>query len=166
MGANNCCDREAADETAKTSSEVLAVHGDSSNAFDASTSGYREAPPSISEYGGGDLSMEASVVEASPPLGPLPGVESRGKKMWIVTIEKGGSRLGIDVDHNDPSYLLVEGVTGGVVGAYNGDHPAEALQPGDHIVEVNGVRGDSLGMITRCKADDRLTMSVERELFR
>lgn len=72
MGANNCCDRESTGDTkAKPSSydEVVVAHEGWPEAVAHDGLGYREAPPSVSEYGGGELSMETSVVEASPPLG-------------------------------------------------------------------------------------------------
>lgn len=51
-----------------------------------------------------------------------------------------GDRLGIDVDHQYPEFLLVERVTnGGVVDKFNLGNPSQALKQGDHIVRVSAI---------------------------
>lgn len=58
-----------------------------------------------------------------------------------MTIDKGDSTdpLGADLSKGD-GFVLVSGVTGGVIQQWNNDHPDQALKPGDKIVEVNGIR--------------------------
>ncbi|KAF4667013.1 hypothetical protein FOL47_003803 [Perkinsus chesapeaki] len=83
---------------------------------------------------------------------------------WTVELHRQqGDRLGIDVDHQYPEFLLIERVTeGGVVEKFNQDNPTQALMPGDHIVRVNDVTGDSLKMIDCCRRDKRLVWRVVR----
>mmetsp|Transcript_116480 Transcript_116480/g.206208 ORF Transcript_116480/g.206208 Transcript_116480/m.206208 type:complete len:173 (-) Transcript_116480:164-682(-) len=58
------------------------------------------------------------------------------------------SRIGMDVDHGDNVSLVVVEVMEGLVKDYNST-VAEELQirPGDQIMEVNGVSGDSIKML-------------------
>jgi hypothetical protein len=58
-----------------------------------------------------------------------------------MTIDKGDGTepLGLDTGKGD-GFVLVNGVTGGVIQQWNEDNPEHALKPGDRIVEVNGVR--------------------------
>ncbi|KAF4659853.1 hypothetical protein FOZ61_004448 [Perkinsus olseni] len=83
---------------------------------------------------------------------------------WTVELHRvEGDRLGIDVDHQYPEYLLVERVTnGGVVERFNTENPSLALSRGDHIVRVNDVTGDSLKMIECCRKEKHLVWRVVR----
>merc|ERR1712146_469145 len=62
-----------------------------------------------------------------------------------------GGKLGIDVDHEDNKTLLVESISGGLVGDWNTAHPELQVRVGDRIVEVNGLKGDVLKMVEECK---------------
>merc|ERR1719199_2055997 len=51
-------------------------------------------------------------------------------------------KLGLRLDGKDGQSLLVEKVNVGLVKAWNDANPSLAIQPGDRIVSVNGVRGE------------------------
>merc|ERR1719235_1063473 len=73
-----------------------------------------------------------------------------------------GERLGIDIFHEDGIVLLVTGITGGLVGAWNAAHPGQDIKMDDRIVEVNGVRGDSAKILEECKQHKPLRVTIER----
>lgn len=58
-----------------------------------------------------------------------------------------GTKLGLSLDGNDGNYLLVERVGEGLVKQWNLANPTQALNPGDRIVSVNGVRGSPAVLI-------------------
>merc|ERR1712039_272381 len=57
-------------------------------------------------------------------------------------------KLGLELDYLDNgSSLLVTGVTDGAVSSWNEAHPDKAVSNGDHIVSVNGNRGNAAQMV-------------------
>mmetsp|Transcript_96862 Transcript_96862/g.172385 ORF Transcript_96862/g.172385 Transcript_96862/m.172385 type:complete len:312 (-) Transcript_96862:152-1087(-) len=85
-------------------------------------------------------------------------------KEFTVTIERAaGASLGLNLDALDGISLVVSSVKAGPVRAYNESvDEDEQLQPGDSILEVNGVRDSSQALLDRLKLDSALTLSVKR----
>ncbi|KAF4655722.1 hypothetical protein FOL47_009322 [Perkinsus chesapeaki] len=83
-------------------------------------------------------------------------IESNCFKIDIQRIP--GVRLGIDVDHSDPRWLVVDRVTPeGSVDLWNRKAPpGQKLQKGDIIVRVNDVRMDAMRMVEQCQASSVL----------
>ncbi|EER03206.1 hypothetical protein Pmar_PMAR019984 [Perkinsus marinus ATCC 50983] len=75
-----------------------------------------------------------------------------------------GVRLGIDVDHSDPRWLVVDRVTPeGSIDLWNRKAPpGQKLQKGDIIVRVNDVRMDAMRMVEQCQASSVLHMWAKR----
>lgn len=86
-----------------------------------------------------------------------PGVE------FSITLDKSdGMKLGIDVDHQDGVTLLIEAVSGGLMEAWNNNHPDSRVRQGDRIVEVNALRNDVLALVDECKKNQPLKMKIRR----
>mmetsp|Transcript_17940 Transcript_17940/g.46447 ORF Transcript_17940/g.46447 Transcript_17940/m.46447 type:complete len:107 (+) Transcript_17940:64-384(+) len=78
-------------------------------------------------------------------------------------VEEPPAKLGLDVNpHFDVTSLKVNKVCGGLAERWNGQNPELRIFPGDKVVEVNGVRGDALKLLERCKTDRRLVLRVRR----
>mmetsp|Transcript_135980 Transcript_135980/g.378989 ORF Transcript_135980/g.378989 Transcript_135980/m.378989 type:complete len:143 (-) Transcript_135980:161-589(-) len=113
--------------------------------------------------------MENSVAEmvantaASPPSAAAakPG-EGKGMEFEVVIDKTNGTRLGVDVDHQDGATLLIDAITGGLAEKWNTDNADKALKQGDRIIEVNGIRGDVLALVDECKKNKILKMTVLR----
>mmetsp|Transcript_89377 Transcript_89377/g.266596 ORF Transcript_89377/g.266596 Transcript_89377/m.266596 type:complete len:143 (-) Transcript_89377:207-635(-) len=113
---------------------------------------------------GADLSAEMVMNSAgSPPAAAMSADEPGKGTEFIVRIDKsGGSKLGVDVDHQDGVTLLIDAVTGGLVEAWNIQNPKLALKQGDRIVEVNNFRGQVTELVDECKKNKMLVMKVIR----
>merc|ERR1719456_1952707 len=70
--------------------------------------------------------------------------------------------LGLDVDTASSTVLVIEGITGGLVGTWNEQHPDAQVRSGDHIIEVNGVRGDAAILLDKLKNELTLRVVLER----
>jgi len=82
-----------------------------------------------------------------------------GRNEYTIILDKtSGTRLGIDVDHQDGVTLLIECINGGLVEAWNDANPKAKVKTGDRIVEVNGYRSDVLQLVDECKKNSVLKM--------
>mmetsp|Transcript_120125 Transcript_120125/g.339952 ORF Transcript_120125/g.339952 Transcript_120125/m.339952 type:complete len:189 (-) Transcript_120125:132-698(-) len=103
---------------------------------------------------------------ARPPVqaAAAPASAAANDNEFEITLDKTtGTKLGIDVDHQDGATLLIEGITGGLVEAWNNEAPAATkVQLGDRVVEVNGLRNDVLMLVDECKKNQVLQMKVKR----
>lgn len=88
---------------------------------------------------------------------------------FLVTIDKrDGQKLGIglDIEMSKGTTLLVSGVQGGSVLAWNDSHVGSEVKRGDRIVEVNGISGDARQLIEALNASHELSIRLRRpELF-
>ncbi|EER00085.1 hypothetical protein Pmar_PMAR024562 [Perkinsus marinus ATCC 50983] len=75
-----------------------------------------------------------------------------------------GVRLGIDVDHSDPRWLVVDRVTPeGSIDLWNRKAPpGQKLQKGDIVLRVNDVRMDAMRMVEQCQTSSVLHMWAKR----
>lgn len=104
-------------------------------------------------------------VSPSPPLAASSKsspTEGKGSEFKITIDKTNGTRMGVDVDHQDGATLLVDAITGGLMGAWNAADPNKAVKQGDRIVEVNGIRGDVLQLVDECKKNKVLEMVVRK----
>merc|ERR1719217_281649 len=81
----------------------------------------------------------------------------------VVLDRSQGERLGIDVDHQNGTMLLVEAITGGLMAGWNYSNPDSEVLAGDLIVEVNGIRGNAWRLLNTCEQNKLLRMVVKRE---
>lgn len=75
-------------------------------------------------------------------------------------------KIGANVSHvNNGSKdiaLVIKGMREGMFQTWNIENPTKEIKKGDHIVEVNGVRGDSKKMIERIVGDRVLEATFRR----
>merc|ERR1740120_672763 len=72
--------------------------------------------------------------------------------------------LGVDVDVSDDTCLTIERVhESGALPMWNRKNPATLVQPGDVIVDVNGVRGDAELMTLACTRQQVLELRIRRD---
>eukprot|EP00747_Dinoflagellata_sp_TGD_P179693 gnl/TRDRNA2_/TRDRNA2_30909_c0_seq1.p1 gnl/TRDRNA2_/TRDRNA2_30909_c0~~gnl/TRDRNA2_/TRDRNA2_30909_c0_seq1.p1 ORF type:complete len:152 (+),score=32.01 gnl/TRDRNA2_/TRDRNA2_30909_c0_seq1:135-590(+) len=76
--------------------------------------------------------------------------------------KRSGTRLGIDVDHQDGTTLLIESVYGGLVERWNDTNPNSKVKQGDRIIEVNGIRGEVFQLADECKKNQVLNIKIKR----
>jgi len=73
-----------------------------------------------------------------------------------------GKPLGIDVNPTaDLTGLMVVGLTGGLLEAWNDQHPGKSVRRGDVIIRVNGLYDDVHSMVKECTRDALLELWVE-----
>lgn len=77
-----------------------------------------------------------------------------------VVVEKCGCELGLDVSRSGDA-LLVENVGPGPVQWWNAQHLERPVLPGDRILEVNGVSGDTMMLLQAIRASSTLTLIVQ-----
>lgn len=82
----------------------------------------------------------------------------------IVVVEKGGDGLGLDVSRSGDT-LLVEGIGPGAIQCWNAQHAERPVMPGDHILEVNGVSGDTVLLLQAIRASSTLTLTVRSSVL-
>mmetsp|Transcript_13774 Transcript_13774/g.39660 ORF Transcript_13774/g.39660 Transcript_13774/m.39660 type:complete len:144 (-) Transcript_13774:29-460(-) len=92
----------------------------------------------------------------------LPPAATDGDVFYINIDKSAGAKLGIDVDPSDGVTLLVDEVTGGLVGDWNQAHPDMKVMKGDRVVEVNGHKGDVSLLVAECKQDQKMSMGVKK----
>ena len=82
---------------------------------------------------------------------------------FFIDLDKvAGTRLGVDVDHQDDSTLLIDAVTGGLIGAWNDAHPDQMVMVGDRIVEANGRSGNVLEIVDEIKKNQALKLKIRQ----
>jgi len=83
----------------------------------------------------------------------------RNNEEYIVRVDKSnGESLGLDLQLEGNSLLIVREVSGGLVGAWNEAHPRRAMRVTDGISEVNDIRDDNQGMINELKKNQPLVL--------
>eukprot|EP00419_Tripos_fusus_P011168 CAMPEP_0172659502 /NCGR_PEP_ID=MMETSP1074-20121228/3477_1 /TAXON_ID=2916 /ORGANISM="Ceratium fusus, Strain PA161109" /LENGTH=137 /DNA_ID=CAMNT_0013474989 /DNA_START=56 /DNA_END=469 /DNA_ORIENTATION=+ len=98
----------------------------------------------------------------------IPSATPKHRKIEVeeiaITLKKTSrcSRLGVDVDLSENTYLLVDKVNDGLVMEWNKANPAKSVKTNDRIISVNGTKGDAHAMTEVCKKDDDLEMVVHR----
>mmetsp|Transcript_74678 Transcript_74678/g.192713 ORF Transcript_74678/g.192713 Transcript_74678/m.192713 type:complete len:143 (+) Transcript_74678:56-484(+) len=88
-----------------------------------------------------------------------------GAEYEIIVDKSKGTRLGVDVDHQDGMTLLIEGISPGLIETWNiarSKEPHLMVNVGDRIVAVNDHRGDVLQLVHECKGDKVLNMKLRR----
>lgn len=85
------------------------------------------------------------------------------RREFRITVDRSkGAPLGIDVQPEDEGHcLLIEAVAPeGVVGQWNAQNLSQQVGAGDRIVEANGKRGNTEALITQCKLEQTLELSI------
>lgn len=94
-----------------------------------------------------------SMQTALSPQRALADTTNRNKRspkdaeVQIILYRKEGSKLGLSLDGSDGKSLMIDRIaTEGDIPSWNAANPSQAVKPGDRIVAINDVRGDS-GML-------------------
>mmetsp|Transcript_1846 Transcript_1846/g.4663 ORF Transcript_1846/g.4663 Transcript_1846/m.4663 type:complete len:428 (+) Transcript_1846:88-1371(+) len=75
--------------------------------------------------------------------------------------KRSGGTHGIDIDWSNGVSLLIEKVNKpGLVASWNAAHPDLEIQDGHFIIEVNGVKGNSLSLLEEMKKDQLLSVVI------
>lgn len=144
--ANSCCASKDSDKFDATDAAKIATGAEDHNTAEVVVS--EPAPPSPT------VNPVYTKETAAPP---------KSSNEFKITVDKTqGTRLGVDVDHQDGQTLLIDAITGGLVEKWNTENPGQAVKQGDRIVEVNGIRGDVLQLVDECKKNKVLEMMVRR----
>lgn len=73
-------------------------------------------------------------------------------KSFVISLDRStGEKLGIDVEClGDGTPLLIDGITDGLVRAWNAEHPNEQVNCGDRLMEANGA-SDQIQLVEECQ---------------
>mmetsp|Transcript_109849 Transcript_109849/g.310821 ORF Transcript_109849/g.310821 Transcript_109849/m.310821 type:complete len:229 (-) Transcript_109849:22-708(-) len=88
-----------------------------------------------------------------------------GMETYGITLERGASRLGFDVNIGQLEWqktLPIKSINGGIAAQWNADHPELEIRTGDHILEVNGIRGNADQMLVACRRQGQVRLVVGR----
>jgi len=108
--------------------------------------------------------------EVPPMMQPLDTVlhcpEAAQVEYQVILDKTDGTCLGADVCFYDGKSLLIEGVRndGGAFKKWNLSNPEKFVNRCDRIIEVNGLRNDSLRMLEECNKRQLLKLVVVRAL--
>jgi len=80
-----------------------------------------------------------------------------------ITLRKDDQKLGLQLV-NRKGLAFVKKVVGGVVGAWNSQHPDFQIRPGDQIMQINGMRDSYQEFLSLCKHNNELEILVQRPL--
>lgn len=94
--------------------------------------------------------------------GPAPKARDTEPVMFNAKIPKGDRKLGIDINYHDTLTLLVTKVNAGPVEDFNRKSQDTEVAPGDRIIVVNGVTGDTQNMLEACKNASELDVTVQK----
>lgn len=104
--------------------------------------------------------------EPGPPAAPPPQAKedkattTTASRDFSTSIDKGERKLGIDINYHDNVTLLVTKINEGPVMDHNATHKSEQLLPGDRIIELNGIKGNTQQMLASCKGATELKVTV------
>lgn len=88
-----------------------------------------------------------------------PGLAA-SRRTFKTIVDKGERKLGIDINQHDNVTILVTKIIDGAVIDHNRANPAEAILPGDRIIELNGIRGNTQYMLASCIGLTQLHFAV------
>mmetsp|Transcript_41999 Transcript_41999/g.130796 ORF Transcript_41999/g.130796 Transcript_41999/m.130796 type:complete len:712 (+) Transcript_41999:138-2273(+) len=110
-----------------------------------------------------DAAAVAAVEAAAAVARGRRAAQAEEASMFEVTLQKGSdSKLGMQLDCSDTSALVIKSVGGGIVGAWNAQHPGRELKVGDRVLEVNGISGNIAHLVHECRRGQQLRMKLQR----
>lgn len=118
---------------------------------EAAAEGSREESPD-------DVAQVADPSQAAPTWGG----KLTESSVFVAVVAKGDRKLNMDINFHDNTTLLVTRVKPGPCDDYNQANFGKEISPGDRIVSVNGVTGDSQQMVNACKGAAELKLTIRR----
>lgn len=73
-----------------------------------------------------------------------------------------GAKLGLVIDRANGQTMVVENITSGLLLEWNKLNPNKEMRPKDHVIEVNGFRGNAVEMVRMCREERHLELIVVR----
>jgi hypothetical protein len=70
-------------------------------------------------------------------------IRQAAPEVVIIVTKTVGERLGLDVGYSDENTLKIDKVKDGPFSRWNLNNPSQQIREGDHIIDVNGSRGDA-----------------------
>ena len=71
----------------------------------------------------------------------------------------------IGVDWGDKKRLVIKKIKAGLVARWNKEHPTQPVSVGDHIVEINGCRGDAKKLVDAVNESSTNTMTLPTKAY-
>jgi len=100
----------------------------------------------------------------------FPGFQDGAILKYTINLNKTGEeRLGVKIETDGVTVLIDSIATSGLVKNWNDENHIhwwnsyQVVRPGDRIVEVNGIRYNSTGMVDECKKNQMLTITFARK---
>jgi hypothetical protein len=128
---------------------VCCASQDSEEVIIVDSTCHREEGKNIPAVEGAQLSLSA------PSAAP---------SQWVVCLEKApGQIVGLYVDWGQKDKLRITRLNeDGILLKWNLENPSTAVQAGDYVVEVNGIRGNAKEIFETVKAATKFIMVVSR----
>lgn len=93
--------------------------------------------------------------------------ESIPPEEFALILEKGpDEKLGVDLEWRTGNSLKIISVKEGLVQAWNKENPAQMIEAGDLIIELNGMSGDSRKLVKEILTAKRLVLRVQKGTHR
>mmetsp|Transcript_32086 Transcript_32086/g.91537 ORF Transcript_32086/g.91537 Transcript_32086/m.91537 type:complete len:162 (+) Transcript_32086:73-558(+) len=86
-----------------------------------------------------------------------------GKMIKVLVDRSFGQDLGLDVDIDCGSLLLVVAIKDGAISEWNETCRGQCIRPGDSLVAVNGRRGHADDLLLRCRAEGPLELTFQSQ---
>lgn len=87
--------------------------------------------------------------------------ETLPQQFWVTVEKHGNAKWGIDIEWRNRNNLRIVGVKEGIISRWNACNPALRLEPGDLIVEMNGIVSDTEKLVKEISTSRKLTMRVQ-----
>lgn len=93
-----------------------------------------------------------------------PAAEGLGPRTFTIKFDKDpADKLGLDISHSaDKKYVKVKNVKEGCVDNWNKKNPDKAVEKGDQLMEINGVKEDSQAMLDSLKGCSSVAFVVQK----
>jgi len=114
------------------------------------------------DQGGMESAYKRRVADGGRPMTTAPGNPQGGAEFTVRVDKSAGDPLGIQIDHEDGSSLLIDAVHDGLIKSWNKVNPGLAVYPEDRIVAVNGKRGNAELLLRETEQKQVLTLAVMR----
>lgn len=90
--------------------------------------------------------------------------ETLATETFTVTVDMSdpSAKLGIVVDFSNDYSMVVKYINPGLIQRWNLENPSRQIRETDHIVEVNGTRGNAEQLVDLCRTRTQLHLLVDR----
>mmetsp|Transcript_54358 Transcript_54358/g.102105 ORF Transcript_54358/g.102105 Transcript_54358/m.102105 type:complete len:248 (+) Transcript_54358:98-841(+) len=119
-----------------------------------------EAKQTLLNYG---QAIDEEEEESHLQEGPMDKLGSSPPEEFALILEKGPmDKIGVDLEWRIGNSLKIMSVKEGLVQAWNKENPAQMIEEGDLIIELNGMSGDSRKLIKEILTAKKLVLRVQK----